>query len=338
VSGGPYRPAWWVPGRHLRTIWGKIARPGPRIPLRVERWQTDDGDFLELHRLDTLAASGTRSPRLIILHGLEGSPRSHYVRGLVFHAQRRGWGAEVLVFRSCGSELNKTARFYHSGETGDLAYVVRRLLASDPDRPLLLAGISLGGNVLLKWLGEQGDNVPMQVLGAAAVSVPYDLARCAQQLERGFSRVYQASFLRSLRRKAEAKHARFPDLYHRDAYRRARTLYEFDDAVTAPVHGFRDAADYYARSSSIRWLSRIRLPTLLLSAADDPFLPADVLREVRELARGNPHLVVEFVDRGGHAGFIGGRHPLDPDYYGERRAAEFLADCLERVVTRTVAR
>lgn len=321
VTAPAYHPAWWVPGRHLRTLWGKFIRRPPSTPMRIERWDTADGDFLDIHRLDAPAGR----PRLLLLHGLEGTPRSHYARGFVAEAHARGWAADVLVFRSCGDEPNRALRFYHSGETTDVDFVVRTLIAHEPDRPLVVAGVSLGGNVLLKWLGERGTNVPAQLRAAAAVSVPYDLARGARYIDRGFSRLYQAHFLRTLRRKALEKLERFPGAFSGDAIARARTLYDFDDAVTAPVHGFRDALDYYTQSSSIHFLSRVRLPTLLLSAADDPFLPSDVLDSVRAIARENPLLVTEFVEHGGHAGFISGRVPWRPRYYAEWRVAGFLA-------------
>ena len=286
----------------------------------MERWETPDQDFLEIHRLQGTPGK----PRLLILHGLEGSPRSHYARGMLAEATRRGWSAEVLVFRSCGAELNRLVRSYHSGETTDLAFVVDRLAEEAPDTPLFITGVSLGGNVLLKWLGERGDDLPPQLRAAVAISVPFDLARSTRHIDRGFSRVYQAHFLRSLKRKAHEKRRRFPDAMSAPAIDRARTLYQYDDAVTAPVHGFRDADDYYQRSSSIRWIERIRLPTLLLSAVDDPFLPPDVLDEVAAIARRTPALHLEFPDRGGHVGFIGGRAPWRPFYYAEWRALTFL--------------
>jgi predicted alpha/beta-fold hydrolase len=219
---------------------------------------------------------------------------------------------------------------YHSGETEDLDFVIRRLARAEPDRPIVIAGVSLGGNVLLKWLGEHPDEIPPVVAAAAAISVPFDLARGSRHIDRGFARVYQAHFLRSLRRKAHAKRARFPDRIRAEAIDRARTLYEFDDAVTAPLHGFASAADYYERSSSIRWIGGIRTPTLLVSAADDPFLPRDVLDEVREIARRTPALALEFVERGGHVGFVSGVAPWKPVYWAEWRAAEFLAAHLPR--------
>ncbi|HEX6537226.1 MAG TPA: hydrolase [Gemmatimonadaceae bacterium] len=325
-AGHAYRPAWWIPGAHLRTLWGKLVPRRARVPEHVERWDTPDGDFLELWRLDAPAPS----PRLIVLHGLEGSARSHYARTLVAEARRRAWACDVLVFRSCGTELNRAPRFYHSGETEDFDFVVRRLAAREPDRPIVLVGVSLGGNVLLKWLGEHAGDAPGSVTAAATISVPYDLARGSRHIDRGFARVYQAHFLRSLRRKAHAKRLRFPDRLDPAAIDRARTLYEFDDAVTAPLHGFASASDYYSRSSSIGWIARIRTPTLLLSAMDDPFLPPDVLDEVRAIARENPALHPEFVERGGHVGFVSGTVPWKPLYWAEWRSAEFLATALAR--------
>ena len=325
-----FAPAWWIPGPHAQTLWGKFFRRTPEVPWRAERWDTPDGDFVDLHRVH---AADARAPRLLLLHGLEGGLRSHYVGGIMSGAIERGWGADFLVFRSCGPELNRGRRFYHSGETGDLAHVVDRLRDEHPGAPLLLAGVSLGGNVLLKYLGERGGELPADVRAAATVSVPYDLDRGSRHISRGFSRVYERHFLRTLRRKALAKLAQYPDLCAPDRVTAARTLYEFDDVLTAPVHGFESAADYYARSSSLRFLGGIRRPTLLLNAVDDPFLPADVLDEVRDVARENPVLHPEFVPRGGHVGFVGGRVPWRPDYWAEQRVVRFLADALDAGVT-----
>ena len=297
-----------------------------RPQTRVERWNTPDGDFIDVHRLD----AGPERPRLFLLHGLEGSERSHYLGGLFGEARRRDWGAELLIFRSCGAELNRAERFYHSGETSDLAFAVSRVLEEFPAAPIVLCGVSLGGNVLLKWLGERGSALPSRIRGAVAVSVPYDLERGARHISRGFSRVYERHFIRTLRRKATAKLAHFPTLFDRASLGAARTLYDFDDLVTAPVHGFRDAHDYYTRSSSLQYLARIRVPTLLLSAGDDPFLPTEVLAEVRTIAQENPHLTLEFPQRGGHVGFVSGRLPWRPQYYAELRTGEFLAHALDR--------
>lgn len=333
-SESKFRPAWFAANPHLQTLWGKFAKRPLDPRARVERWDTPDGDWIELHRLD---APSPERPRLLLLHGLEGNIRSHYVGGILDGARRRGWGAELLVFRGCGAEMNRASRMYHSGETGDAAFVLARLAEEFPRAPLGLAGVSLGGNVLLKLLGERGAGAATasRVRGAAAVSVPFDLERGCRYIARGFARVYEQNFLRSLRAKAAAKLARYPGLFDDAAMRRARTLYDFDDVVTAPIHGFRDAHDYYSRSSSLQFLDRIRVPTLLLSAVDDPFLPPAVLEEVRAVAAGNPCLELEFTPRGGHVGFVEGRVPWRPAYYAERRVLEFLETRLEGTHPRT---
>jgi Predicted hydrolase of the alpha/beta-hydrolase fold len=297
----------------------------------VERWTTPDGDFIELHRLDGMSLN---APRLFFLHGLEGTARSHYVVGFFGEAARRGWAADLLIFRGCGAEPNLAPRFYHSGDTGDLAFALDRVLRESPSSsPILLAGVSLGGNVLLKYLGERGKDLSRRVTAAAAISVPFDLERGARFLSQGFSKIYDRHFLRTLRQKALAKLARYPDLFDRAGLTKARSIYEFDDVVTAPVHGFADAHDYYFNSSSLRWLNRVARPTLLLSAIDDPFLPPQVLEEVEEVARRNDCLHLEFPAHGGHVGFIAGRVPWRPFYYAEWRACEFFTRLLERNVS-----
>jgi predicted alpha/beta-fold hydrolase len=325
-----YSAAWWLPGPHLQTLWGKFMRKESHV-TRVERLDTPDGDFLDVHHLE--AAPG--APLLVLLHGLEGGVRSHYVQGLLGEARRRGWRAAVLIFRSCGDELNKTKRFYHSGETTDLAFALRHLVAKYPDSPLMLAGVSLGGNVLLKYLGEQGTSVSPRIRAAAAVSVPYNLSKAARHIDRGFSKVYQKSFIQSLQSKAIAKLERFPDLVPRDRIKSIRTMNDFDDILTAPLHGFRDAEDYYAKSSSINWLKEISINTLLLSAIDDPFLPVEVLDQVRGLARHNSCLHIEFTLHGGHVGFVEGGVPFRPRYYLEKRVGEFLAQHLKSPLSET---
>lgn len=347
-----YAPAWWVPGPHLRTLYGRLTRPLRRgtapLPLRIERWTTPDDDVLELRRFDPPGSMGAGTardakpltadsdpdrvvaPRLVLLHGLEGGMHSHYVANFFAEAAARGWGCDLLLFRGCNGEPNRARRFYHSGETSDIAFALARIIAENPERPLALAGVSLGGNVLLKYLGERGDAVPPQVRGAAAMSVPFDLARGCRHIQRGFSRVYERHFLKSLTAKARAKLERYPDLIpDPSALDGVKTLWDFDDVITAPVHGFDSAQDYYERSSSIRFLQGIRVPTLLLSAEDDPFLPREVLAEVREIAREVPALDLEFVKRGGHVGFVSGWRPWKPLNYGEWRMCEFVSGILD---------
>ncbi|HXC25334.1 MAG TPA: hydrolase [Gemmatimonadaceae bacterium] len=324
-----YRPAWWVPGAHAQTLWGKLVRRPRPVFTRVERWETPDDDFLEIHRLDAArgltGSRAARTPRVVILHGLEGTVRSHYAQGLLGEMRRRGWGADLVIWRSCGSEPNRARRFYHSGETIDLALVIDRVTREFPDDPLALVGVSLGGNVLLKYLGERGREVPRQLVAAVAISVPFDLARGSAYINRGFSKIYQKYFMDSLKRKTHEKVTRYPDLIARDRIDTLTTLQEFDDAMTAPIHGFADAQAYYADSSAIRYIQRIQVNTLLLNAVDDPFLPPDVLDEVRRIAAGNRCLSVEFPEKGGHAGFVSGWNPFSPVYFLERRTGEFLA-------------
>ncbi len=325
-----YSPAWWIPGGHLQTLWGKLFRRQRAAPTSLERWDTPDSDFLELHRL----AAGSLTPRLLLLHGLEGGVRSHYAQALLNEAARRGWGADLLIFRSCGSEINRARRFYHSGETDDIAFVLDRIATEFPSSPLALVGVSLGGNALLKFLGERGDDLPQSVKAAAAISVPFDLGRSSKRINQGFSKIYQRFFLHSLKRKAAQKAKRFPGLAAPEEIASLRTLEDFDNLITAPLHGFSDARDYYERSSSLRYLKEIRLNTLLFSAIDDPMLPPVVLEEVREVAAANPALEVDFVARGGHAGFVSGSVPWRPYYYAEHRVGEFLAKRFAQAVAR----
>ena len=321
-----YRPSWWLPGGHAQTIWGRFARVRPRLRLRTECLIAPDGDNVEIHELP----AEPRAPRVLMLHGLEGSLRSHYVGGVFEQARARRWGAVLMVHRGCGTAPNVARRFYHSGETSDLAFVFRALSARYAGVRWCAAGVSLGGNVLLKWLGELGSSVDPRIAAAAAVSVPYDLEAGSRHIARGFARVYDRRFLKSLKRKALAKLERYPDLFDRARLEGARTIFEFDDALTAPVHGFRDAVDYYTRSSAIRFLRHITVPTLLLSATDDPFLPSRVLERVTVEASSNPNLELEITTGGGHVGFVSGPTPWRARYYAEERMFRFFDAAMER--------
>jgi predicted alpha/beta-fold hydrolase len=330
-----YKPAWWLPGPHATTLWGKLGRHEPALDVAWERLDTPDGDFLELAHLgpnasnerDAAAAHGDHvdRPHLLIMHGLEGGVEANYVRGFAREASARGWRATLMLFRTCGPTPNLRPRSYHSGETGDLRLVIDTLAARRPGTPLGVAAVSLGGNVLCKLLGEDGPPLPLELQAAVAISTPFDLARASRYIGRGFGKVYELAFLRSLVPKARAKIARHPELASVDASEPIRTIWEFDDRFTSPVHGFRDAADYYARSSSLQFLDGIRVPTLLLNAVDDPFLPPAVLDEVRRVAARNGALTIEFPDHGGHVGFTAARGAFTPFYYGEWRAVDFIA-------------
>ncbi len=271
-----------------------------------------------------LAPGSPNAPRVLFLHGLEGTPESHYVRGFFSEAAARGWGVDLLLFRTCDGRLNVAPRTYHSGETSDPAFVLRHVVESAGKAPVALVGVSLGGNVLLRLLASLDTSESSRLAAAVAVSTPYDLAVSSAHLQQGSSRMYQWHFVRKLREKALAKTAQYPGIASVAAVARSRTFREFDDAFTSVVHGFRDAADYYQRCSSITVLKDIRVPTLLLSSRDDPFHTPEMLDAVASRAELNPALTVEFLRRGGHVGFVGGS-PLRPRYYAEWRAADFIA-------------
>jgi len=294
------------------------------VPFRRERVATPDGDFVDLDWLDAPTAPG--APLLLVLHGLEGSGRSHYVRGLLALARAAGWAAVALNFRSCSGEPNQLPRFYHSGDTDDLDLVVSMLAGRDPYARIGAVGISLGGNVLLKWLGEHGHDAPKQVRAVVGISTPFDLERCARALDRGVAKLtYTASFMRSFRQKVRDKAHAFPGFVDVAAVMRARTFAEYDRAVTAPLHGFADEVDYWRRSSCLPYLARVRRPVLLISARDDPFVPPDALPDPASLP---PGVVAEFSERGGHVGFWEGP-PWRPRAWAERRALAFLSSVFE---------
>ena len=323
-----YTPAWWVPGRHAQTLWGRVFRRPPVVDTRLERWPTPDDDEIEVHRLDASGPNPHCMPRLILLHGLEGTIRSNYIQGTLALARERGWAADVLIFRGCGTRMNRQRRLYHSGETSDLNLVIERVARETPDQPIVLAGFSLGGNVLLKWLGEQGEGLRPQICGSAAVSVPYDLEAGARQIEHGFSRIYTYHFLRSLIAKARVKLTAYPALFDDTRLDSVQTLFDFDDVVTAPVHGFLGAHDYYSRSSSLQYLHAVRTPTLLLSSLDDPFMSRETADTVLRVALLSASLHAEFHAAGGHVGFVDGRLPFRSRHFAEVRVVEFLSNQL----------
>ncbi|MGQ0537703.1 MAG: hydrolase [Gemmatimonadaceae bacterium] len=318
----PFQPAWWLPGPHLQTLWPKLLRRATLPPVAVEVWPTPDADEISVVRLTGPSAS---APRILVLHGLEGTAQSHYVGGLFAMCRTRRWAADLLLFRTCDGRLNRARRTYHSGEISDPALVLNRIRQDYPSAPLALVGVSLGGNVALRLLAHSGGAAVDQLVAAVAISTPFDLAGSSKHLQRGFPRLYQRHFVRKLKRKALAKLAQQPDLADAARVRQAKTLWEFDDAFTAIVHGFRNAADYYESCSSIGVLNEVQVPTLLLSARDDPFYPRPLLDDVATRAAMNPLLSLAFHESGGHVGFVSGS-PLKPTYYAEELVAEFLAN------------
>lgn len=313
-----FKPAWWLRSPHLQTLWPALARRKPALPLRRERWELPDGDYLDVDW-----TSRDAGPIVAVLHGLEGSVDSHYARGMLAAIHRRGWRGALMHFRGCSGEPNRLSRGYHSGETGDLDAFISKLQTDHPGTALAVVGYSLGGNVLLKWLGEAA--APRPVHCAVAVSVPFDLSRTADRLEHGFSRVYQWWLLRSLRASAARKARMGLAPYQSDELFRLRTFRAYDDRVTAPLHGFAGVDDYYSRSSSRQYLKSIATPTLIVHALDDPFMTPDAAPTQDELSRS-----VEFdlSPRGGHVGFISGAFPWRPRYWLEERIPDYLSGYL----------
>lgn len=289
---------WWLPGGHLQTIVPALLPPR-RVALRRERWETPDGDFIDV---DFCGDPGA-AKQLVLFHGLEGGSDSHYARGIAGHAVKEGWRLALPHFRGCSGEINRTRRAYHSGDSDEIDWVLRRL-----GGPLHAAGVSLGGNALLKWLGERGEKARALVRRAAAVSAPLDLAAAGNALDRGLNRIlYTRHFLSTLKPKSLAKLEVFPDLYDREKVQGARSFREFDNLVTAPLHGFRDTDHYWSAAASGPYLEHIRVPTLVLNARNDPFLPEQAL--LRAAKKAAPCVVLEFPRTGGHAGFLSGPFP-----------------------------
>ncbi len=311
-----FQASRWLRGAHRQTIWPLFIK-GPLPPYRRQRWDTPDGDFIDLDWVD--GAPG--QPCVVLFHGLEGSSHSTYARALMHAMHTRGWHGVVVNFRGCSGEPNRLPRAYHSGDVVEIDWILRRLHALH--WPALFAvGVSLGGNALLKWLAEHAPaNEAASLLNAAAtVSAPVDLAAAEGELARGVKRAYVRYFLRSLVPKALEKAARFPGLMDVVAIKRCRTLREFDEAVTAPLHGFRDATDYYARASAKPLLGSINTPTLLLHAFDDPFLPFSAMPAVSDLPR---EVTPDFLDQGGHVGFVQGAWPGNMAWLPQRLLTYF---------------
>ena len=305
-----FHAPWWLPGGHAQTIWpAKLARhthgrPPQRLRWRRERWATPDADFVDVDFLDEVAVPG--APLLVLFHGLEGSSQSHYAQAFAHWARQHGWRFAVPHFRGCSGELNLAPRAYHSGDFEEIGWMLGRLRLQH-GAPVYAVGVSLGGNALLRWAEEAGEQAAASACAVAAVCAPLDLAASGRAIGRGFNRqVYTRMFLRTMVPKALAKLAQHPGLFPREALRAARDLYDFDNLFTAPLHGFRDTEDYWARASAKPHLHRIRIPALVLNARNDPFVPADSLPRPHEVGRW---VTLWQPAHGGHVGFPGGPFP-----------------------------
>ena len=333
---GSYSAPWWLPGGHAQTIFPALT--GRRRRLRVtqsyrrERWASEDahgapdGDFIDVDFLPWIEGA----PLVVVFHGLEGSSSSHYALALMGALQARGWNGCVAHFRGCSGESNRLARAYHSGDSTEIDWIIRRLqprlsasgmppsatpvsgkpAAAAPAAParslLYAAGVSLGGNALAKWAAEQGDAAKPLVRAAVSVSSPLDLAACGAALGRGFNMIYTRMFLNTLKQKGAAKLQQHPGIYDIDLVLGARDLYAFDNLVTAPLHGYRDTDDYYARASAKPLLKNVRLPLLLINARNDPFYPAHALPTAADVSAT---VTLEQPATGGHVGFAQGGLP-----------------------------
>ncbi len=306
----PYVPPPWLSNSHAQTIW-PLSIKGPMPRIERERWDTPDGDFIHI---DLLPLRPGR-PLVVLFHGLEGSSRSHYARALLRILHARGWNGAIPHFRGCSGEPNLLPRAYHSGDATEIDWILRRLAARFPSVPRYASGVSLGGNALLCWLGQQNRSATEFVSKAAAVCAPLDLAACGHHLAQGFNRLYTHHFLWTLKSTALQKLKRFPGVYDGQRVRAARNLYQFDDEVTARLHGFENAADYWRRASAKPWLRSIVVPTLVLNARNDPFIPGSVYPGPAEVA---PAVVLDLTVAGGHVGFVTGRFPGNLDWLPHR--------------------
>lgn len=315
-----FKPAWWLRNPHLQTLWPVLLRRDLKtLELERERIELPDGDFIDL---DWIGRSKGNAPLVLVLHGFEGSIDSHYAKGTLQKIDENGWRGVFMHFRGCSGEPNRLPRSYHSGETNDVSFIVNLLRKREKANHIAAVGYSLGGNVLLKWLGESGEDNPLKA--AIAISVPFELQKAAERIQTGFSRCYQWYFLKCLRERLTHKYQYVPKApLHPDELTDIETIFDFDNRYTAPLHGFTGVDDYYTRSSSRQYLNTIKVPTLILHAKDDPFMSEDVIPEPHELS---PHVTLEVTEAGGHVGFVMGKYPWRPEYWLEKRIPDYLRE------------
>ncbi|OGT38713.1 MAG: alpha/beta hydrolase [Gammaproteobacteria bacterium RIFCSPHIGHO2_12_FULL_37_14] len=322
MNDNQFKPAWWLPNSHLQTLWPVICRRNIKnLPIERERLDLPDGDFVDLDWIGRQQAG----PLVLILHGLEGSIDSHYAKGMLKTIYQQSWRGVFMHFRGCSGEPNRLPRSYHSGETGDVEQVIKILLNREPDLAIAVVGFSLGGNVLLKWLGETGINNPLKA--AIAISVPFELHKAAARIQKGFSKFYQWYFMKCLRERLSYKFQVKPPHVDPLLIYKVNSMYEFDDKITAPLHGFSGVSEYYSISSSRQYLRNICVPTLILHAKDDPFMTEDTIPAKHELSS---LVQLEVTEAGGHVGFVSGKYPWKPEYWLEKRVPGFLEEHLSR--------
>lgn len=320
MNHSDFKAAWWLQNPHLQTLWSTLCRrPIKNLRIIRERFELPDGDFIDL---DWVGKG--KGPIVIILHGLEGSIDSAYAKGMLNAIQCQGWRGVFMHFRCCSGEPNRLSRMYHSGETGDIETVVNALSQREPETPMAAIGFSLGANVLLKWLGETSRKNRLKA--AVAISAPFDLSKSVNRVNQGFSRIYQWYLLKSLHKKIQFKFKTQTAPIPIPPLSELRTLRDFDEHVTAPLHGFSNAEAYYTASSSRQYLSSIAVPTLLLQSKDDPFMTEDLLPTSKELSS---QVEFELMEKGGHVGFISGPLPWRAQYWLDKRVPQYLKKYLE---------
>jgi uncharacterized protein len=296
-----YNPPRWLVGRHAQTIWPSLVAPKPLVKYRRERWHTPDEDFIDIDIVD----AQDDAPIFVLFHGLEGSSQSAYARTLMAHAKSKKWRGMVAHFRGCSGENNRLMRAYHSGDSEHINFVLQKIHGQFPSSHIYIVGVSLGGNAMLKWLGMSGPSANF-VNAAFAISPPHDLEAGAVVLSQGFNKRYTDNFLSTLKAKTQEKAQRFPNAIDLKAVLAAKTFFEFDQLVTAPIHGFTSCYDYWRRSSCKQFLGGITVPTTILNALNDPFQPTHALAAPKEVS-GQVHL--EYPAHGGHVGFLQGAIP-----------------------------
>lgn len=321
MSDNTFKPAWWLQNPHMQTIWPCVCRRSISLETERERLELPDGDFIDLE----WSGRHESGPIVILLHGLEGSIDSHYAKGMMQAFLTQGWRSVLIHFRGCSGEPNRLSRNYHSGDTGDVNLLVHILKEREPQTKMTAVGVSLGGNVLLKWLGETG--AQNQLTAAIAISVPFQLNVVAKHVTKGFSKLYQWYFIKCLRKRLSHKFRLRPTHLDKSAFDDVNTMYDFDERITAPLHGFSSAEDYYEQCSCRQFLHNINVPTLILHAKDDPLMTSDVIPSQEELS---DKITLELSETGGHVGFVAGKYPWRAEYWLEQRIIDFFAGVLNQ--------
>lgn len=317
-SDNSFKPAWWLPGPHLQTIWPTFKNNKLNLSLRRERIELPDGDFIDIDW-----AGPEKGPIVLLLHGVAGNIDSPYLKRSLSVCVENGWRAALMYFRGCSGDTNRLPRYYHSGETGDFNYISYFLQKREPNTPIACVGFSLGGNVLLKWLGE--NQLQFRLKAGVAISVPFELQKAAARINQGISRAYQWYLLREMRNMVKQKCAQMPMPINTQIIDSLNTFWDYDTHITAPLHGFKNANEYYEKSSSRQYLPFIKTPTLILHAYDDPFIPPEAIPEENEL----PTCVqLKVVKQGGHVGFVCGENPWRAKYWFEEQITHYLQNYL----------